>query len=509
VSIAIGTRWYCPNLTDRQKGNLRVPHQYQLLIDGAWTEGGNGTYGITNPATGETVGEAPEGSGKDAEAAAAAARAAQPAWAAVPAAEKARMLQEVADRVRAKQADLLPLIMAETGATLSVGSALQVPMCANRFERYARGALTDLTIPLAPQPMETTPLAPGGLIGAVGVRQPVGVVACITPYNFPITSMAGKVAPALATGNTVVIRPAPQDPLAVIELVRIMDEVGFPPGVVNIVTGSTPETGQALVESPDVDMVSFTGSTGVGVQITAAGAPTMKRLLLELGGKGALIACDDADVSAAVTALVSTWAFHSGQICTAPTRAVIHRSKWDEVVGALQAVAPTLKIGEPARADTVIGPVISAAHCDRVEDYVRVGVDEGAELLAGADRDHGMDRGTYCAPALLATDNTTRVAREEIFGPVLVAIPFDDDDEAVAIANDSDFGLYDYVYSTDPGRAYAIARQLRCGHVGINTAQRNHEAPFGGFKMSGVGRDGGDFGLHAYTELQSVIWPGR
>jgi phenylacetaldehyde dehydrogenase len=483
--------------------------QYQLLIDGAWVDGANGTYGIVNPATEGIVGEAPEGSAKDAETAAAAAREAQPAWAATAPEERARLLQAVADRVRAKQPELLPLIMAETGATVSVGSALQVPMCANRFERYARGALTDLTVTLPPQPMETTPLAPGGLIGAVALRPPVGVVACITPYNFPITNMAGKVAPALATGNTVVIRPAPQDPLAVIELVRIMHDVGFPPGVVNIVTGSTPETGQALVESPDVDMISFTGSTAVGVQIAAAGAATMKRLLLELGGKGALIVCDDADVAGAVTALVSTWGFHSGQICTAPTRAVIHRSRWDEVVSALAAAAPALAIGEPTRPETVVGPVISAAHRDRVEGYVQLGAGEGAEVLVGANRDSGMGQGFYCVPALLAADNMARVAREEIFGPVLVAIPYDDDDEAVAIANDSDFGLYDYVYSADAGRAYAIARQLRCGHVGINTAQRNHEAPFGGFKMSGVGRDGGDFGLHAYTELQSVIWPAK
>src|SRR5207245_11242773 len=197
------------------------------------------------------------------------------------------------DRVREEAPQLLPLIIAETGATVSVGSALQVPMCANRFDRYAKGALQDLSVPIAPGVMEATPLAPGGLMGALALRQPAGVVTCIAPYNFPMTSMAGKVAPALATGNTVIMKPAPQDPLAVIELARIMDEVGFPPGVVNVVTGGGPDVGAALVGSADVDMISFTGSTSVGVRIYEAGARTMKRLLMELGGKGACLVFDD------------------------------------------------------------------------------------------------------------------------------------------------------------------------------------------------------------------------
>jgi acyl-CoA reductase-like NAD-dependent aldehyde dehydrogenase len=242
------------------------------------------------------------------------------------------------------------------------------------------------------------------------------------------------------------------------------------------------------------------------VQIAETGARTMKRLLLELGGKGACIVFDDADVKAAVTALVSVWGFHSGQICTAPTRAVVQRGVYDQIVEGLKAAAPRLKVGDPWEQDTVVGPVISQQHRDRVEGYVDVGRGEGAEVVVGGERPD-IDKGFYCAPTLLAGDNTMRVAREEIFGPVIVIVPFDEEDEGVAIANDSEFGLYDYVYSGDAGRAYRVARQLRAGHVGINTAQRNHEAPFGGFKMSGVGRDGGQFGLHAYTELQSVIWP--
>jgi acyl-CoA reductase-like NAD-dependent aldehyde dehydrogenase len=491
-----------------QSSDIVSETTYKLLIDGAWTAGSNGTYPIINPATEQLVAEAPEASATDARAAAAAARAAQPKWAAVPPDEKARLLQAVADRVRAASETLLPLIMAETGATVSVGSALQVPMCANRFERYARGARQDIDVSIAPQVMEATPLAPGGLMGALAHRQPVGVVACIAPYNFPMTSMAGKVAPALATGNAVVMKPAPQDPLAVIELARICQEVGIPDGVVNVVTGAAPEVGSALVESPDIDMISFTGSTVVGQAIYRAGASTMKRLLMELGGKGACLVFDDADLNAAVTALVSTWGFHSGQICTAPTRAVVQRGVYQELVERLAKAAPQLKVGPPTDPTTVVGPVITGAHRDRVEGYVKSGVAEGAELLVGGERPT-FDSGFYVAPTLLAgCTNQMKVVREEIFGPVIVVVPFDDEDEGVAIANDSDYGLYDYVYSGDTARAFHVAKQLRCGHVGVNTAQRNHEAPFGGFKQSGVGRDGGDFGLHAYTELQSIIWPG-
>jgi acyl-CoA reductase-like NAD-dependent aldehyde dehydrogenase len=479
---------------------------YRLLIGGEWVEAGKGTYPIINPATEQVVGEAPEASVDDVEAATAAAKAAQPGWAAMPIEKRAQLLQAVADELNRRSKDFVDLIIDETGATLSVGSKLQVPQCANRFAYYAKAALQPIDIPLPPQPMPTTPLAPGGLIGAIAHRAPVGVVACITSYNFPITNMAGKVAPALAAGNTVVVKPAPQDPLACIEVMKICQDVGIPDGVVNIVTGSGAEAGSALVASPNVDMVSFTGSTGVGVQIQTECAKTLKRTLMELGGKGACVVFDDADVKAAVTGLASVWGFHSGQICTAPTRAIIHRSRYDELVGGLQAAAKRMPVGDPRDRQTVIGPVISAAHRERVEGYIAGGIDDGAEALIGGQRPD-ISPGYYVDPTLLATDNHMTVAREEIFGPVIVAIPFDDDDEAVAIANDSPYGLYDYVYTSDLAKGYAVAQRLDAGNVGINTAQRNPETPFGGFKMSGVGRDGGVFGLHAYTEMQAIVWP--
>jgi len=345
-------------------------------------------------------------------------------------------------------------------------------------------------------------------MGAIAVRQPVGVVACITPYNFPIVNMAGKIGPALAMGNTVVVKPAPQDPLAVTVFGEVLHEAGFPDGVVNVVTGSGAEAGQALVACDRVDMVSFTGSTPVGRAIGEVAGRDMKRLLLELGGKGAGIVFDDADLRTAISTIASVWAFHSGQICTAPTRVLAQRGVYDAVVGGLHQAAGRLKVGDPLDADTIVGPLISAAQRDRVEALVEAGVEQGGELVVGGARPD-MATGFYVAPTLLAGCKPDNAAvQQEFFGPVVVVVPFDDEDEAVAVANGTEFGLYDYVFTADTARAMRVARQLRTGNVGINTAQRNHEAPFGGFKMSGVGRDGGSFGLHAYSELQSIIWPG-
>ena len=487
-------------------GGSRQRRETQLFIGGKWVDARGGSYDVVNPATEEVVGQAPNATVADAQAAAAAAAEALPGWAATPADERLALLARAATAIRARASELVPLVIAETGATAAVGSRMQVPITADRFDRYSRDIRHVVQRSFPPQVTQATPLAPGGLVSALALRQPVGVVACVTSYNFPLVNMAGKVAPALAMGNTVVVKPAPQDPLAVVELVRILEEVGFPPGVVNLVNSSDPGPAAALVDSSDVDMISFTGSTAVGTRIAEAGGRTMKRLLLELGGKGACVVFDDADVAAAVGCIGSTWSFHSGQICTAPTRAVVQRAVFDETVERLGRYAGALKVGDPTEPDTVVGPLISAAQRDRVERYIATGPDEGAEVVVGGERPAHLPRGYYVAPTLMTGDNMTTVAREEIFGPVVVAIAFDDEEEGVAIANASDFGLYDYVFSGDTAKAFRVGRQLRAGHVGINTAQRNHEAPFGGFKLSGVGRDGGDYGLEAYSELQSIIW---
>ena len=481
---------------------------YELLIGGERVAGDAGGYEIINPATETVVGEAQEASTAQVEAAAAAAAEALPAWSRTKPEERAALLNRAADLLRDRMDELIPLVQAETGATLRLSQTMQVPTCIERFRRYAKGAIEPSTIPLPPSEMPSTTLAPGGLMGAMVIRQPVGVVACITPYNFPIVNMAGKVGPALAMGNTVVVKPAPQDPLAVTVFGEILHEAGFPAGVVNVVTGSAPETGQTLVASPHVDMVSFTGSTPVGRAIGEVAGRDMKRLLLELGGKGAGIVFDDADLATAIGTISSVWAFHAGQICTAPTRVIAQRGVYDAVVAGLQKAQGRMKVGDPLAPDTVVGPLVSALQRDRVEALVQRGVEAGGELVTGGSRPD-MDTGFYVTPTLIAgckPDNPAVL--QEFFGPVVVVVPFDDDDEAVAIANGTEFGLYDYVFSADTTRALRVAKQLRTGNVGLNTAQRNHEAPFGGFKMSGVGRDGGSFGLHAYSELQSIIWPG-
>jgi acyl-CoA reductase-like NAD-dependent aldehyde dehydrogenase len=481
-------------------------HESELLIGGKWIPASDGVYDIINPATEGVVGQAPNASAADALAAAKAAKEAQPAWAAWSVEDRSALMRDAAEAIRAKSSELLPLVIAETGATATVGSRMQVPVAADRFERYSRDPRAVLQTPLLPQSAQATPLAPGGIIGGMINRQPVGVVACITSYNFPMVNMAGKVAPALAAGNTVVVKPAPQDPLAVVELVRILHDVGFPPGVVNLVNGNGPAASAALVDSNDVDCVSFTGSTQIGVTIAERASRTMKRLLLELGGKGACVVFDDADVKAAIGCIGSTWTFHSGQICTAPTRAVVHRSIFDQVRDGLVQMAGFLQVGDPTDKATIVGPVISAAQRDRIEAHIATAVEDGGEVVIGGERPADLPTGFYVAPTLITGDNTMRVAREEIFGPVITMIPFDDDDEGIAIANDTEFGLYDYVFSKDGARALRAAKQLQAGHIGINTAQRNHDAPFGGFKMSGIGRDGGDFGLLAYSEPQAIIW---
>lgn len=480
----------------------------QVLIGGAWRAAEAGTYEIVNPATEEVVGHAPESSAADVRAAAAAAREAFASWSRTSQQERSELLARAAALLQKHHDELVPMVQAETGATLHVTRTMQVPTASERLERYARGALEPNQVPLPPQVTQPTALAPGGLVGAVVNRQPVGVVACITSYNFPMTNMAGKVGPALAMGNTVVIKPAPQDPLGVIDMVRIMEEAGFPPGVLNVVTGSGAEAGAALVDSPDVDMVSFTGSTAVGANIAEVCGRSFKRTLMELGGKGAAIVLADADLARAAAGIASTWQFHSGQICTAPTRVIAHRSVYAELCERLAAIAKALKVGDPLEQDTVVGPLVSARQRDRVLGYIEDGVAEGAELLAGG-RDAGPDGpGCFVAPTLLAECRMPMtVVQEELFGPVVVALPFDDEDEAVAMANGTSMGLYDYVWSADAGRAFTIAQRLRSGNVGINTLARNNEAPFGGFKYSGIGRDGGSFGLHAYSEMQSVVWP--
>ncbi|MET9320201.1 aldehyde dehydrogenase family protein [Streptomyces sp. NPDC003038] len=486
----------------------------KLYIGGEWVEPDGGHYEVVDPADESVAGLAPEASrGQVGEAARAAAEAFE-AWSRTPPEARAAILDRAADIIQRESEPWSALARAETGAPTGIARGMQVGVGVARFRRYAKGALEPVERGLPPQVTEAGPMGRASVLGALEVRQPVGVVTCVTSYNNPWANAAGKVAPALAMGNTVVVKPAPQDPLSVFKMAEALHEAGVPAGVVNVVSGTSVEVGEAAVDSPYVDMVSFTGSTGVGRRIAEVCGRTMKRQLMELGGKGAALVFDDLDdagLDAAVRGIGTTFSFYSGQICTAPTRVIAQRAVYDRLVEKLTGYLAYMKVGHPAAAGTVVGPVISGAHRDRVESYVELGRKEGARIAYGGARPVvGEGRGFYVAPTLLVDcTNDMRVVREEIFGPVVVVVPFDGgEDEAVALANDSDYGLLSYVWSGDAARGFRVARRLRAGGVGVNTVGRNMEAPFGGFKQSGVGRDVGSYALHAYSETQSIVWAG-
>jgi acyl-CoA reductase-like NAD-dependent aldehyde dehydrogenase len=478
----------------------------KVLIAGTWEPAARGTYQITNPATEEAAGFAPECSLEQAQRAARAAREAfeRGPWPRLSGAERGALLRRAAEVFEREKASLVDLTMAETGALRVVAETQQIGAVGLRLAKYGGLASTPTQEPLPPQVLSGRQGT--GIASGMAQREPVGVVACITPYNFPMTNCAGKIGPALACGNTVVVKPAPVDPLGVAELCRMVDSV-LPPGVINFVCGSAPEIGAALCTSPDVDMISFTGSTAVGCEIQAAAGRSMKRTLLELGGKSPNVIFADADRQKALASAMSVWTFHSGQICIAGTRVLIESSIYDELTAQLAAAAPRLKIGPPDQEGVVIGPLVSAAQRERVERYIAAGVAEGATLACGGKRPAHLSQGYYVEPTLFtAVRNDMRIAREEIFGPVIVAIPFRDEAEAIAIANDTDYGLYGYVWSGDSARGLRVAGALRTGTVQINGSPMNGDAPFGGYKLSGIGRDGGNYALQAYSELKYIGW---
>jgi acyl-CoA reductase-like NAD-dependent aldehyde dehydrogenase len=477
----------------------------ELVIDGKQVTPDGGSYPVINPATEEVVGEAPEASEDQVRQAATAARAAWAGWRDLPVGTRAQLVAALGRALSDDAEAMIDLVRAETGAVTAIVEPQQFRHALGFLTKWQRIEDNTFVRPLAPfigaGPADR-------LTGAVIHRPPAGVVACITPFNFPLLVAAAMAGPALVAGNTVVIKPAPANPLAVFMLGAAAARAGLPPGVLNVVGGQSPRLGAALVASDDVDMISFTGSTAVGRQVAQSAAAGMKRVLLELGGKGAAIVFPDADLDAAVAGIASTWTRHSGQVCTAPTRVVAHRDVRRELVERLAATAESLVLGDPGDPTVTVGPLTTAGHRNRVNGYISSAQADGARLVAGgAD---GPGRGWYVRPTLF-TDCSPgmRIIAEEVFGPVVaVTSAFDDLDSAAALASDSAFGLHDYVWSADTARAYELARRLRTGYVGINTMARSPDAPFGGFGASGLGRDGGLFSLEAYTEPQSIIWAG-
>jgi betaine-aldehyde dehydrogenase len=339
------------------------------------------------------------------------------------------------------------------------------------------------------------------------VKEPVGVVGCITPWNFPLHQVTAKVAPALAAGCTVVLKPSEVAPLTAFVLAEIIHEVGLPAGVFNLVTGYGPVVGEALAAHPDVDMISFTGSTRAGKRVSELAAQTVKRVALELGGKSANVILDDADFERAVSSGVSNCYFNSGQTCSALTRMLVPEPRMEEAIAIAKRAAEKFTVGDPLGGQAKLGPLVSATQRDRVVNYIRKGVEEGATLVAGgAEKPEGLDKGYFVRPTVFANvDNQMAIAQEEIFGPVLSIIGYKDEDDAVRIANDTVYGLAGGVWSSDPERARRVARRLRTGQVEINGGKFNPLAPFGGYKQSGNGRELGKFGLEEFLEVKALL----
>jgi len=464
-----------------------------LYIDGAWVPSvGSGTIEVIDSTTEDVLGTVPEGTPEDVDRAVAAAKAAFPAWSALSVGERTAYLSKVAEALGAQMDSLADLITHEVGMPKVLSQLVQVGLPLNSFASAAQVA-ADFTWEQE-------------VGNSLVVREPIGVVGCITPWNYPLHQIAAKVAPALAAGCTVVVKPSEVAPLNAFVLADIMAEVGLPAGVFNLVTGFGPVVGEAIAAHKDVDMVSFTGSTRAGKRVTEVAAGTVKRVALELGGKSANVILADADLATAVPDGVGKCYLNSGQTCSALTRMLVPRDRLAEAEELARAAAESFTPGDPFDPSTRLGPLVSSAQRDRVRMYIDKGLGEGATLVTGGvETPDGLESGYFVAPTVFS--NVTRdmtIAREEIFGPVLVLMPYDSEDEAVEIANDTDYGLAGGVWSGDPEHAKAVARRLRTGQVEVNGGSFNPMAPFGGYKQSGNGREFGSFGLEEFLEVKAM-----
>ena len=469
-----------------------------LWIGGDWVPSdGGGSIEVISPHTEQVIATVPEASTTDVDNAVAAARAALESgpWATMEPAGRAEILTDLTGALGARAEDLAQTITAEMGSPIMFSHLGQVGATLMVADYYANLA-KDFTFEEERQ----------GLMSSVLVRrEPVGVVGAIVPWNVPLYVTMLKLAPALAAGATMVLKPAPESPLSAYLLAEALEQVGLPKGVVNVVPAGR-EVGEHLVRHPGVDKIAFTGSTAAGMKIASICGEQLKRYTLELGGKSAAIILDDADVDTTLDNLLQVAGLmNNGQACVAQTRVLASRARYDEVVSGLAARMAAVKVGDPAEMDTEVGPLVAERQRDRVEKYIEQCQEEGAEVVVGGGRPAGQDTGWYVEPTLFAkVTNDMRIAQEEIFGPVISAIPFDDVDDAVAIANDSTYGLSGSVWTADAEAGLGIAKRVRTGTFNVNGFMLEPCAPFGGFKQSGVGREGGPEGLAAYLEDKAI-----
>lgn len=465
----------------------------KLYIGGHWVApAGSGAIEVVNPATEEPLGSVPEGTAQDIDRAVAAAQRAFESWSETSVAQRAETLEAIAKGLGERMDEIAALIAHEVGMPIKLARAIQAGLPRTDF---------------ASMPQLMRGFRWQEEIGnSVVVREPIGVVGAITPWNYPLHQISAKVAPALAAGCTVVLKPSEVAPLNAFVLAEIIDGVGLPDGAFNLVTGYGPVVGEALAADPGVDMISFTGSTRAGRRVSELAATTVKKVALELGGKSPNVILEDAELEQAVTDGVSKCFLNSGQTCSALTRMLVPRARLEKAERIAALAAQRFKPGDPFAPDTKLGPLVSDSQLDRVRGYIHKGTEEGAKLVTGgADPPEGLDHGYFVAPTIFSevTPEMT-IAREEIFGPVLTLMPYDDEDDAVRIANSSEYGLAAAVWSADQERARRVARRIRTGQVEINGGAFNPLAPFGGYKRSGHGRELGRFGLDEFLTVKSL-----
>jgi betaine-aldehyde dehydrogenase len=465
----------------------------KLYLDGRWLAStGAKTIEVVSPSTEEAIGRVPEGTPQDVDAAVAAARAAFESWAATAPAGRAAFLQKIHEGLKARAEEIGRTIAGEVGMPLKLATRIQAGSPVYTFAMYAR-MLADFKFEEK-------------VGNSIVLREPIGVIAAITPWNYPLHQIAAKVAPALAAGCTVVLKPSEIAPLNAFILAEVVHAAGLPKGVFNLVTGYGPVVGEAMARHRDVDMVSFTGSVRAGKRVAELGAQTVKRVTLELGGKSAAVILDDADLAAAVKGTVSACFLNSGQTCSAHTRMLVPKSRYEEAAKLAVEAAKSFTVGDPFGDTAKLGPLVSKAQRERVRGYIRKGIEEGAELLAGGpDAPEGLARGYYVKPTVFGrVDPKSTIAQEEIFGPVLAILTYENEEDAVRIANDTIYGLAGGVWSKSEERAQRVARRLRTGQVDINGGPFNMHAPFGGYKQSGSGRELGRPGLEEYLEYKAL-----